>query len=173
MSIGSNDQWEFEADAYKKLGCETHTFDCTLGHAPRRKPAYDAIKFYDICLGTSNTKIQGRKYGTYTDLVALAGLASGPFLLKIDIEGFEYDVLKDMVGGPTDSLPEQIAIELHWGSRMVDLDWVLRHRQAAEVALLASMLFNGGGYIPFDFSFVWQCAPCVEVLYIRAVCNDG
>jgi len=170
MSIGSNDQWGFEADAHEKLNCEVHTFDCTLGRKPRHKPAIDAIKFHDVCLGDVNADIDGRKYRTYAELLVLAGRDSGPFILKMDIEGFEYDVLKSIINGPGEALPDQIAIELHWGSRMVGLDWVLRHRQAAEVALLASMMFNGGGYLPLEYFFDPGCTPCAELLYVKVVC---
>ena len=64
-----------------------------------------------------------------------------------------------------------LATELHWASRMVALPWMLRNRQAAELALLGSMLFNGGGYIPIRRSFDPGCVPCVELVYAKVVCD--
>jgi hypothetical protein len=56
----------------------------------------------------------------------------------MDVEGFEYDVLTQMLReasepGSKNNLPAQISIELHYGTRMYDLAWLKRWRNAGEI----------------------------------------
>ena len=82
----------------------------------------------------------------------------------------EYDVLLSMLSANPVVWPEQIMIEIHWATRMVDVKWMLRTRQAAEISLLFGTLFNVGGYIPVYRRLFPECHPCAEVLLVRAVC---
>ena len=93
---------------------------------------------------------------------------------KPQVEGFEYDVLVSMVtakdkekGG---NMPDQIVIELHTATRMYNLPWMLRFRQAAEVSLLLAVLYRKGGYLPVFFDFNPGCASCLEILFVKVIC---
>ena len=185
FSIGSNDEWGFEQQfTHYAPHCTVHTFDCTL--TPRRMPKNNPnIVFHPYCLGTtpkSNDKdndsnVQGtRQYRSYHELVQLAQAtitsASPPKLLKMDIEGFEYSVLLDLLrtSSPT-TWPEQISMEVHWATRMVDLDWMLRTKTAAEMTLWFTTLFTMAGYLPVARKFFpIGCPSCVELLLVRIVC---
>lgn len=170
LSIGSNDQWGFEEDVMQKLpGCITHTFDCTLKDmTPQKKPKTDNIKFYPYCIGSNDAQ---HPYLSYENIWSKTQIKTPPKLLKMDVEGFEYDVIHTMLSSDQSIWPEQIMMEVHWGTRMVDLPWMPRTRTAAEIALFFGELFNHGGYVVVDSkTFAKGCQPCMEVLLVRVVC---
>lgn len=178
FSIGSNDQWGFEEDVMAKLAhCHTHTFDCTLPGPPRHKPGVDRVHFYPFCMGTGAekdrlTKKKSAKYLSYAQLWNATGASSPPKLLKMDIEGFEFDTLISLLAdSPSNTWPEQIMMEVHYGTRMVEVEWMLRTRQAAEMALFFDTLFNTGGYMPVIRKYFRGCPTCMEILLLRVHCN--
>ena len=72
------------------------------------------------------------------------------------MEGFEFDVLAQMLqeavdSGRMDMLPNQISIELHTVTRMIDLPWKLRALTAAEIALFMAMMYKRGGYLAVHY----------------------
>jgi hypothetical protein len=144
FSIGSNDNWGFELEVLQKMPhCKTHTFDCTLpNNSPKKKPQSDKVSFYPYCIGSSHTQDH---FLTYHQLVARTNITSPPKLLKMDVEGFEFDVLLSILSTNRGMWPEQIVMEVHWGTRMVDVPWMLRTRQGAEISLFFGTLFTHGG----------------------------
>jgi len=184
FSVGSNDQWGFEQEVLQKLpNCVTHTFDCTLANnTPRRKPNSDNVKFYPYCIGdgTQNSDTNdesavktSKEFLPYSKLWEHANIERAPKFLKIDVEGFEFGVIPHMLrSSPQETWPEQIMVEIHWATRMVDNRSVLRTRQASEMALFFGQLFNQGGYLPvFVKYFEPHCATCLEVLFVRVLCT--
>jgi Methyltransferase domain len=173
ISVGGNDSWTFEEAIVKELGCTTYTFDCTLPNGkPQHKPDNDKIRFFEYCIDghTHEDATFGSKYLSYEDMLKVAGIDTAPTYFKIDVEGFEYDILTDMMRTPH-LLPLQIQIELHWATRMTDLPWMQRTRSAGEIALLSGMLYNSGGYMPVKLDFNGHCTSCMEVLYFRTSCT--
>lgn len=175
MSIGSNDQWGFERAVMRHVpNCRTHTFDCTISK-PQRKPTLDNVKFYSICIASQDLVQEGRHYNSYATMYNLTGMKGPPRLLKMDVEGFEYDVLSSMMSNAAEDdslLPEQIVVELHTATRMYDLPWLLRSRQAAEVTLLIGQMYRQGGYLPVYVDYNPGCGPCLEVLFVKVLCHD-
>lgn len=169
ISIGSNDQWGFETEILRKLpGCITHTFDCTLkDNTPQNKPKSNDIKFLPYCIGSNDAQ---PPYLPYEKLWDTTKARTPPKLLKMDIEGFEYDVLDSVLSSDQSIWPEQIMMEVHWATRMVDVPWMPRTRTAAEMALFFGALFNHGGYIISHTYADPGCQPCMEVLLVRAMC---
>jgi len=110
----------------------------------------------------------------YHELWKQTNTKSPPKLLKIDVEGFEFSVLPSMLRtSPQEIWPEQIMVEIHWGTRMVDVPSMLRTRQASEIALLFGQLFNYGGYLPVNVKYFEPgCSSCMEVLLVRVVCYN-
>ena len=183
FSIGSNDQWNFETSLRQKQPqCHTHTFDCTLNGAPRHQPKNDdKVHFYPYCVSggqdssTAEAKVGlgERKYLPYLDLWKATSIQHPPKLLKMDVEGFEFDVLTSMLQSfdSSDYWPEQIMMEVHYITRMVDLPWMLRTRQAAELALFFDTLWNAGGYLPIKVQYFGEwCPSCMEILLLRVRC---
>ena len=177
ISVGGNDNWKFETAIVDQLGCSTYTFDCTLpGGKPKRMPDNPKMHFFDACVaGKTHEDSFGRRFLTYADMMKEAGIKQAPDYFKIDVEGFEYDIFTQMIKESPSILPRQIQVELHWATRMTSLPWMPRTRSAAEIALLGSTMFNGGGYMPVHLDFNAHCTSCMEVLYFRtggASCSE-
>jgi len=118
-----------------------------------KKPDADPIKFCPYCVANENKEIEGRKFRTYKGLIESAKLTSPPNLFKIDVEGYEFDVLRQILEEAHNSnsmhlLPTQISVELHYATRMFDIPWKMRRKTAAEIALFMGMMYNRGGYVP-------------------------
>jgi len=175
ISIGSNGQWGFEETIAKVTNCTTHTFDCTTVGNPR-KPDIDSIRFYPYCVSATNMKVEDREYMTYSKIVEQTGMTQAPALFKMDVEGFEFDVMAQMLdeavtSGTTYLLPSQISVELHYGTRMFDIPWRLRLLQGSEIAMFMGMMYSRGGYVPVNIHLDPGCFPCAELLFLRLFCD--
>lgn len=106
--IGSDDEWGCEIS--NRLGVAVHEYDC---FDPKR-PMCEAwhLAFHDECVGPSPATIEGRPFDTIKNQVARNGHAESPLLMKMDIEGAEWDSLLQT---PDEVLTriDQIAMELH------------------------------------------------------------
>jgi hypothetical protein len=169
ISIGSNDEWGFET-ALQQYGCITHTFDCTLKrHKPRNKPIeYPNIHFHSQCVDAHTRSSNGKSYLSYGDVLKKLNMTEPPSIVKIDVEGYEYDILRTIVRHEERLLPEQIMMEVHSATKMVGLPWMLRTLSSAELALFSGMMFTAGGYLPVHHLSFGGC--CLEVLYVRTIC---
>jgi len=174
ISIGNNGQWGFERTISDATACTTHTFDCTVANP--RKPDDDSINFYPYCVADEHKMIEDREFLTYSQLLEKASMHAAPTLFKIDVEGFEYDVMTEMLNtakktGSKNKLPTQISIELHYATRMYDLPWMMRHRQAGEIAMFTGMMYREGGYLPMHVEYTMGCDSCAEILFVRVFCD--
>lgn len=175
MSMGSNREWGFERSVAQDTNCTAHTFDCTTADSPM-KPDADSIHYYPYCISNEYKKIDDREYLTYFDMLQKIGLTKAPDLLKMDVEGFEFDILTQMLDHTEQTnskhlLPAQISIELHYATRMYDLPWHLRFRQTAEIAMFAGMMYNRGGYVLTNIELFRRCPSCAEVIFVRTFCD--
>jgi hypothetical protein len=103
FSLGSKGDFSFEESMLESTDCEVHTFDCTYpGTSLGARHHY-----HKQCIGKS----PDNNFVTLDKAVAMAG-ASTLDLLKMDIEGYEYDVFADW-DVQTKSLPQQLSFELH------------------------------------------------------------
>jgi hypothetical protein len=185
VSIGSNNVWDFERDIVQKTSCRVDTFDCTL--APDVRPPtdlQDRVQLHPYCVGATNitihdntnaTRKSGKRHeGAPTERVFLdwhsllksIGLVGPPTFLKMDVEGFEYGVLRSMMNHPS-VLPAQIALELHYKTQFRDISWFGRYLSAGEIAAVAEELFKVGGYQVVDRHDNPYCKHCTEVLLVR------
>ena len=142
------------------------------------------MQFYPYCLAAdtskadsnigSETKEGTSDYRSYADLFKMTGVSQAPTIFKMDIEGFEYNVLLELLkSSPPETWPQQISMEVHWATRMIDLQWMLRTRTAAEMSLWFAVLFTVGGYLPVEREFFSVgCPSCMEVLLVRVVCSQ-
>lgn len=115
FSIGSNGQYDFEQAFLKETKCEVHTFDCHYqGGASQHKGRHF---FHPVCLGGKTEQRRAGnatlEYKTLADLISMTG-HSQVDMLKMDIEGFEYESLTGLRFKDSCRFPAQIAIELHW-----------------------------------------------------------
>eukprot|EP00245_Coleochaete_scutata_P018775 TRINITY_DN9942_c0_g1_i1.p1 TRINITY_DN9942_c0_g1~~TRINITY_DN9942_c0_g1_i1.p1 ORF type:complete len:169 (+),score=29.46 TRINITY_DN9942_c0_g1_i1:2-508(+) len=107
LSIGGNNNYKFEESVLEATPCQVATFDCTVeGRDIDRRH-----KFYKKCLGSDSLASNNSNYITITDAAQMAG-AHDIALLKMDIEGYEYDILSAWKESMTD-LPQQLCLEVH------------------------------------------------------------
>ena len=179
VSVGSNDQWEFEQDTLKTMPhCHIHVFDCTLSTPdglPQKMPKSDMIHFYKYCMGpTDHSDLDAkREYRSYQSMLDIAGIPNvKPSYLKMDIEGFEIEIIPSMIQRiDPQKLPEQIMIEVHTASKMVALSWLLRILSVGELYNWFSVMFLAGGYIPITADWFWrEPRVCMEVLFVQVLC---
>ena len=124
-SFGVRADWDFD-EAAAALGCEVHSFDPTV--TPERVP--DGITFHRIGLGARDgdaIKLAEAADAAAVRIAALEtircelGHGDRPLtILKIDIEGQEWEVLRALSGG--DAPPAaQVLAELHyWGAACLE-----------------------------------------------------
>ena len=121
-SIGSNNKWDFEEHIYRDTPCSIETFDCTID-ATIPSSIRNRTRYHKFCLGNSAGNVAKQVFLTLPELNAKVGREAGPDYFKIDIEGFEWSILKSLVAQvhanrKLDShLPMQIYGEFH-----LDLD---------------------------------------------------
>ena len=174
ISIRSNRQWGFEENVATNANCVTHTFDCTVQNPGT--PEHENINFYPYCISNKDKVIDGRQYAKYSKIIQIANVTKPPNLFKMDVEGFEYDVLRQMLdearmSGSKEMLPMQISVEFHYATRMFDVPWRLRSVTAAEIAMFIGLMYNQGGYVLVKHERIGPgCFPCAELLFLRTLC---
>jgi hypothetical protein len=90
-----------------------------------------------------------------------------PTALKMDIEGFEWSVIRQMlVSTPFYLLPLSISFELHTFTDITEVHWHRRYRQAPEVALFMDFLMKYG-YFLVDRHDNPSCHHCTEIVVAR------
>ena len=96
--------------------------------------------------------IDCRQHAKYSEIIQITNATKPPNIFQMDVEGFEYFVLRQMLdearmSGSSEMLPMQISVEFHYATRMFDVPWRLRSVTAAEIAMLIGFIYNQGGYV--------------------------
>jgi hypothetical protein len=92
-SIGSNNKWEFEEEFFRSTNCTIYTFDCTC-NVTIPAQIVNRTSFWPNCISQSDSA--DGKFMTFPRLNKLVGRYEGPDYLKVDIEGYEWGVLRAM-----------------------------------------------------------------------------
>lgn len=187
-SIGSNNEWEFEEAIYEKTNCTVHTFDCTVDLEKSQPPIKirDRVKLYPYCIGSRDMIVNGMQFLTYDSIHEAIKVKTLPIYLKIDIEGFEYNVLKALIDSRSKTLPDQIALEIHMTTIKVFIEHAQlghnhiisdtdviggpgpeRIRGTGEIALFMDYLWRSGGYYLIDRHDNEECTLCSEILLAK------
>lgn len=188
-SLGSNNEWDFEIALLAETPCDIFTFDCTSNEPPA-DVAHPRLHFERVCLGHSG----GDDFRTLGELAASRG-HSTISLLKMDIEGYEFDVVESLWRGALLGdgsgdkaaaaaralLPAQLTVEVHDASIMRGLAW-----NCADVCARTpppygnDVTLSPGEMLPLfvqltDLGYVAvsrednnMCTECVEFTFIRA-----
>lgn len=105
-SLGSRKDFSFEIDVVAKLNCEVHTFDCTVGDVSADELPR-GVTFHPWCIGSEEALKPFvsdlfdvppgtlAQYHTMSTIMRMLG-HSYIDVLKMDIERFEFDVLKSL-----------------------------------------------------------------------------
>ena len=156
VSLGNNNEWDFEEAVYDKLNCIVETFDCTVNaQVPTRIAS--RTRFHQICVaGTDQVDAAGREFRSWSSIMRIINARKSPDYLKMDVEGWEYTTLTAMLTSGV-LMPRQIAFELH-----ADHSKTFR-----DIALFMESLYVKGGYYYIDQRPNPWCAQCTELLISR------
>jgi hypothetical protein len=169
ISIGSNGMWGFERDIFERTNCRIETFDCTgVWEVPvelRKR-----VTLHKICIGPTDIVIGDEKFMQWDSILNYLQLKSAPHYLKMDIEGFEYSVLRNVIDSGH-HMPRQIAMEIHYRTSNTPLlSWSQRGKSSAELAMFMMWLWDYGGYALIDRRDNLFCAHCSEILLMKMKC---
>ena len=106
---------------------------------------------------------------SWPSILKLLKAKEAPLYLKMDIEGYEYEVLRSIVDDGS-LMPAQIALELHFRTNMRLLPWHPRRKGTAELATFMEYLHRHGGYFLVDRHDNPFCMHCTEILVSRLPC---
>ncbi|KAI9136030.1 methyltransferase domain-containing protein [Paraphysoderma sedebokerense] len=177
FSLGSAGDFGFE-DAIKKLvpHCTIHTFDCTGNWTN------PSTIFHPWCLGEKNEdkmfadkiyqpdakKSVFRTWDTIMKDIQVQRVD----VLKMDIEYFEWQVLPFLLDVPSDNLPIQILLEIHYDANTYTFNrnW-LNHsessRNSAHSMVKLMRLLDRLGYRTARMEYNWFGGCCAEVVLIK------
>ena len=120
VSIGSQNLWVFEEAIYQNTSCRIEVFDCTVpGASPPTHiqvllawlvwrgsvgKLWLALKadvdgwqgrttLHHICIGDQDAVINGQTFLSWASITKRIGMTAAPAYVKMDIEGYEYNVL--------------------------------------------------------------------------------
>jgi Methyltransferase domain len=176
-SLGSNLDYTFELDILQRTSCQVVTFDCTVNGAS----VHPRHTFLKKCLG-STVKMNADPDAWITLPAAMMQLGhSAITLLKIDIEGYEFDVLGAYTKSKesTHALPAMIAMEMHYDDLYFGTNAWLNskengtlywpgHGEASLVELSLFMFHLGNlGYAVVSRDDNPVCGHCSELTLLR------
>jgi hypothetical protein len=106
--IATEDNWGCEMSI--KFGVPIHQYDCFTPHRPQCIAG--RFDFHDECVGDKAATIDGKPFDTVAHQIAKNGDSSKRLVVKIDVEGAEWDSL---LATPDDVLAriDQLPMELH------------------------------------------------------------
>ena len=169
VSIGSNNEWLFEESIFKSTSCITHVFDCTVA-SNVEPPSYTRgrVFLHKVCIGDGDfVSKESRHYLTWQSLLAHANISTTPSFVKMDIEGWEYSVLRNIIDSGK-HIPDQIGFEMHFSTYpMHNLHWTRRFKSPSELAIFMDFLFRFGNYYLVDRHDNHFCSQCSELLIAR------
>lgn len=119
--IGAEDVWGCQVS--RELGVPVHQYDCFTEHRPACHGG--TFVFHDECVGPKAGTIDGQPFDTLASQIARNGDAGQQLLVKIDIEGAEWDSLMATPDHVLDTFV-QLPMELHGTGETKFLELVRR-----------------------------------------------
>lgn len=166
LIAGVESAYSYGIDREDNWGCQLsrefqvtiHQYDCFTPH----RPTCDGGRyvFHDECVGSVTTTIDGNPFDTLPGQIAKNGDAGKRLIVKIDIEGAEWDSL---LATPDDVLAriDQMPMELHGIDDARFLEVVRKLKQQFH---LVNLHFNNFACSPDAAPFP---APAYQVLWVN------
>jgi hypothetical protein len=152
--IDKEDNWGCQVS--RELGVPVHQYDCFTPH----RPACDGgqVIFHDECVGATSATIDGQPFDTISSQISRNGDAGTDLLLKIDVEGAEWDALMATPDAVLDRI-RQMPMEFHGVDERRFIEVV---RRLKRTFYLVNLHFNNFGCQPdiapfpaFAFQALW------------------
>ena len=157
-SLGSHNNFDWEVGIKAQLPfCDIFTFDCTEVN-PSNRPAF--VEFKPWCVGNAPARVAAAVAPTYLPLSGIMDRLGhkSVALLKMDVEGAEFDVFAEVAKLAPSSRPRQIVFELHYMNF---------ERQFASKLIISSMLaILESGYQIVSREHNQSCPSCMETIMI-------
>jgi len=112
FSVGSSGDFSFEESVHRYLSNAPHklfTFDCSGNWTN------PMTEFHPWCISNITSVIDGRQYFNFSDMLAKLNLTKVD-LLKIDVEGYEFNFFDTLKSSVRKHLPKQILVETHFAT---------------------------------------------------------
>jgi hypothetical protein len=135
--IDTEDNWGCQLSA--QLVVPVHQYDCFTSERPRCDKGY--FVFHDECVGNRTDTVDGNRFDTVANQIARNGDSGRRLLLKIDVEGAEWDSLMAAPDAVLDAI-EQMPMEMHGVDERRFLDLVRRLKTKFH---LVNLHFNNHG----------------------------
>jgi hypothetical protein len=135
--IDTEDNWG--CDVSRQLNIPVHQYDCFTEERPTC--ARGLFVFHDECVGNRTETIDGHRFDTVPNQIARNGDTGRRLLVKIDIEGAEWDSLLATPDRVLDAI-EQLPMELHGANERRFLSLVRRLKSRFH---LVNLHFNNHG----------------------------
>src|SRR5688572_3700224 len=135
--IDTEDNWGCEVS--RQLNVPVHQYDCFTEERPICDRGF--FVFHDECVGARTEIVDGHQFDTVANQIARNGDTARRLLVKIDIEGAEWDSLLATPDAVLDKI-EQMPMELHGVDERRFLDLVRRLKTRFH---LVNLHFNNYG----------------------------
>jgi hypothetical protein len=132
--------YSYGISGYDGWGCEisrthdvpVHQYDCF--NTTRPMCLFGDTIFHEECVGDTTETVDGRFFDTVKNQLAKNGDRANRIVLKIDVEGAEWESL---LAAPDEMFrqTDQMAVEFHWAENDA-LDWVHDERYLRVIARL-------------------------------------
>jgi hypothetical protein len=112
--IGDEDEWGCQVS--RQFGLKIHQYDCFTATRPACEGG--RFVFHNECVGARREIVESRRFDSIAAQIAANGDAGKRILLKIDVEGAEWETLLAAPDSLLDRI-DQMAMELHLGDSPV------------------------------------------------------
>jgi hypothetical protein len=147
--------WDFEKAILKSHpSCQIHTFDCysasssSSGTVTIPQELKESVSSHRMCISSKDEHVGGKEMLTWSSLLKKLDVNVAPTALKIDIEGYEWSVLREMMrSSPIALLPQTISVRLYVRTPHSQLGWSARERNPSETALFVEQMMKYGYFL--------------------------
>lgn len=127
-SIGINHDFSFDEEAQRETGCEVHSFDPSMGWGDRRRG--DRSWFWNVGVSDKDEDRNSKGWRMRTLGSMMRGLNHTRIdVLKMDVEGYEWDSLSQAMKDGTLSRVDRLMVEIHFWSPRHDIETHHRWRR--------------------------------------------